>query len=93
MSLHAGQIVRPGTLLSVLDQAEMTVEDLIELLEMRNTEAVLRRYTVVLIPDPNDGAYTVTVPALPGLVSHGETLEEALAMAQEAITFHLECLA
>ena len=53
----------------------------------------MRTYTVVLIPDPNDGAYTVIVPALPGLVSQGETIEDALTMAQEAITFHLECLA
>jgi len=52
----------------------------------------VRKYTVVLIPDPEDGAYTVIVPALPGLVSQGETLEEALAMAQEAIAFHLESL-
>ncbi len=53
----------------------------------------MRRYTVVLIPDATDGGYTLTVPALPGLVAQGESREDALAMAREAIAFHLECLA
>jgi len=39
----------------------------------------------------SDG-YTVTVPALPGLVTSGRTLEEAKAMALEAIACHLESL-
>ena len=30
------------------------------------------------------GAYTVTVPDLPGCISEGDTLEEALAMATDA---------
>ena len=37
-----------------------------------------RRYTVLLQPDPEEGGYTVTVPALPGCVTEGDTLEEAL---------------
>lgn len=53
----------------------------------------MRRYTVVLVPDPEDGGYTLTVPALPGLVTQGDSLQEALTMAREAIAFHLECLA
>lgn len=32
VSIHAGQIVKPGTLRSILDQAEITVDDLIALL-------------------------------------------------------------
>ncbi|MBM4409922.1 MAG: addiction module toxin, HicA family [Chloroflexi bacterium] len=32
VSIHAGQVVRPGTLRSVLDQAGLTVDELIELL-------------------------------------------------------------
>lgn len=42
------------------------------------------RYTVILEPDP-EGGYTVICPALPGCVSEGETVEEALAMIQDAI--------
>ncbi len=51
-----------------------------------------RQYTVLLEPDPDDGSYTVTVPALPGVVTQGATLEEALAMAREAIQCHIEGL-
>jgi antitoxin HicB len=36
--------------------------------------------------------FTVTVPALPGCVSFGETLEEAEEMAKEAIELYIESL-
>jgi antitoxin HicB len=48
-------------------------------------------YTVVLEPDPA-GGYVVHCPALPGVVTEGETAEEALAMARDAITGYLESL-
>lgn len=44
-----------------------------------------RRYTIVLVPDLEDGGYTVLVPALPGCITEGDTVEEAIAMAKEAI--------
>jgi antitoxin HicB len=50
-----------------------------------------REYEVVLTPE-EDGRYSVTVPALPGCVSQGETREEALAMIREAIELYLESL-
>jgi len=53
----------------------------------------MKRYTVVLIPEAEDGGYSVTVPALPGLFTQGESRDEALEAAKEAIAFHLECLA
>jgi antitoxin HicB len=49
-------------------------------------------YTVVLEPDEDAGGYTVTCPALPGLVTEGDTLEEARAMAADAIRCYLESL-
>jgi len=52
-----------------------------------------RRYTVLLTPDPDEGGYTVTVPALPGCITEGETLVEGLANVREAIKCHLEGLA
>lgn len=52
----------------------------------------MKRYTVVLIPEPEAGGYSVTVPALPGLFTQGDTKDEALESAREAIAFHLECL-
>jgi predicted RNase H-like HicB family nuclease len=49
-------------------------------------------YTIILDPDAEDGGYTVTVPALRGVVTQGETLEDAIAMAREAIQCHIEGL-
>lgn len=48
-------------------------------------------YTVVFEP-AEEGGFVVTVPALPGLHTEGETLDEARAMAEEAIRGYLECL-
>lgn len=48
-------------------------------------------YTVLLHPEP-EGGYTVTCPALPGLVTYGENLDEARRMAAEAIEAYLESL-
>ncbi len=39
----------------------------------------MRRYTLLLIPDTEEGGYTVRVPSLPGLTTEGDTLEEAIA--------------
>lgn len=47
-------------------------------------------YTVVL--EYNEGYHTVTVPALPGCISQGQTKEEALEHAREAIQGYLESL-
>lgn len=44
----------------------------------------MRRYTVLLYPDP-DGGYSVLVPAFGLLATQGDTVEEALAMAKDAI--------
>jgi len=48
---------------------------------------------VLLIPDSQEGGYTVTVPALPGCVTEGDTVEEALANARDAIRLYLEDVA
>ena len=49
-------------------------------------------YTIILEPDPEEGGYTVTVPALPGCVTQGETIEEAIVMAKDAIRLFIETL-
>jgi antitoxin HicB len=43
------------------------------------------RYTIVLDPDPEEGGYTVTVPALPGCITEGDSVQEATERAKEAI--------
>lgn len=37
-----------------------------------------------------EGGYTVSVPALPGCITYGEDLDEAIAMAREAIELYIE---
>jgi antitoxin HicB len=44
---------------------------------------------VVLEQEP-DGGYVVSVPALPGCVSQGDTRPEALSNIREAIALYLE---
>ena len=37
-----------------------------------------------------DGGYTVTVPSLPGCITYGENVDEAIAMAKDAIDIYIE---
>jgi antitoxin HicB len=46
----------------------------------------------VLFEPAAEGGYVVTCPALPGLVSEGDTLAEARKMARDAIRAYLESL-
>ena len=50
----------------------------------------MRRYTVMLLPDAEDGGYTVIVPALPGCVTEGDNVDDALDNARDAIRLYLE---
>ena len=49
------------------------------------------RYTVLFEP-AEEGGFVVTCPALPGLVTEGDTLEEARTMAEDAIRAYIESL-
>lgn len=48
-------------------------------------------YTVLFEP-AEEGGFVVTCPALPGLVTEGDTIEEARAMAEDAIRGYVESL-
>ena len=50
------------------------------------------KYTIILEPDEEEGGYTVTAPSLPGYVTQGETLEEAIVMAKDVIRLFIETL-
>jgi predicted RNase H-like HicB family nuclease len=50
-----------------------------------------REYEVVLTPE-GEGGFNVTVPALPGCTSQGDTREEALSMIRETIAVYIESL-
>ena len=50
-------------------------------------------YTILLIPgEPGEGGYWVKVPALPGCMTQGESVEECLTNAKEAIEAYLGSL-
>ena len=49
-------------------------------------------YNVVLEP-AGEGGYTVTVPALPAVVTEGDSVDEAIEMAKDAIECYLSSLA
>jgi len=48
-------------------------------------------YRILLRKEP-EGGYTVTVPTLPGCVTYGETVDEAITMAREATELYIEHL-
>ena len=48
-------------------------------------------YNVILRPEP-DGGFTAIVPALPGCVTYGRTLDEARHMAKDAVTGYIASL-
>jgi predicted RNase H-like HicB family nuclease len=56
------------------------------------TPAEVFEYTVLLDPDDEGHGYTATVPALPGVITQGETIDEALEMVRDAIMLYLEDL-
>lgn len=53
--------------------------------------AKVLKYTAVFEPEEK-GGYSVTIPALPGCISQGETFEEALVNIKEAAGLYLEDL-
>jgi antitoxin HicB len=48
-------------------------------------------YRVLLNPEP-EGGYTASVPTLPGCITYGETVDEAILMAKEAVELYIESL-
>jgi antitoxin HicB len=50
------------------------------------------RFKIILKPDPEDGGFNISCPALPGCHSQGETEEEAIENIKEAIPGCLEVL-
>ncbi len=56
---------------------------------MRETRVL--SYRVMLRKEP-EGGYTVLVPSLPGCITYGEDVEEAVRRAREAIEIYIESL-
>lgn len=51
-----------------------------------------REYEIILQAEP-EGGFSVLVPELPSVATQGETVEEATAMAKEAIEAYLGVMA
>lgn len=48
-------------------------------------------YKIFLKKEP-EGGFTVFVPSLPGCITYGDTLDEAIKKAKEAIELYIESL-
>lgn len=48
-------------------------------------------YRILLRKEP-EGGYTVIVPSLPGCISYGESVDDAIEHAKEAIEIYIETL-
>lgn len=57
-----------------------------------NLKQKVYKYIAVFEPDDARGGYTVTIPALPGCISEGDTFEKALANIKEAAKLYLEVM-
>lgn len=51
---------------------------------------VMNRTYKINLRKEEDGGYTVFVPSLPGCITYGETVDEAISMAKEAIELYIE---
>ena len=49
----------------------------------------MRKFTIFLLRDHGDEGFTVLVPELPGCQTEGETIQEAMDMARDAIAGHV----
>ncbi len=50
----------------------------------------MKKYQYTVLFEPQEGGYNVLVPAIPEICTFGETMQEARAMAQDAIRCYLE---
>ena len=48
-------------------------------------------YKILLKKEP-EGGYTVFVPSLPGCITYGETIDESIINAKEAIELYIKSL-
>jgi predicted RNase H-like HicB family nuclease len=88
-TLKKGQLVFAIALGDLIEELKGRVIDLEK--ERRYTVTVrAHKYPVILRADIEDGGYWVECPSLPGCASQGDTVEEALDMAKDAIKGHLE---
>ena len=59
---------------------------------MEKQYEVSHSFQVVVTPDLDDGGYVITVPSLPGCITEGDTVEEALRNVKDAIALYVDHL-
>ncbi|KKQ59838.1 MAG: hypothetical protein US80_C0006G0001 [Candidatus Daviesbacteria bacterium GW2011_GWA2_38_17] len=66
-------------------------EDLWYNVNMKKIARKVLKYTAIFEP-AEEGGYVVSVPALPGCATQGETFEEAVFMIKDAMKLYLSVL-
>ncbi len=59
---------------------------------MKKEPASKIKYRLEIVWSPDDESYVVNVPELPGCMTHGATVREAVDMAAEAIGVYIDSL-
>jgi predicted RNase H-like HicB family nuclease len=63
----------------------------VDIMDTGGVDRKMKVYNYTVIFEPvQEGGYDVVVPAIPEICTFGETLEEAKAMAEDAIRCYLE---
>jgi len=83
-TLQNGQLVFSVSLGAIIDALKGEVKALHDLRKYEVT-VMKRKYPVILHADTEDGGYWIECPDIPGCVSQGETVEEALEMIKDAL--------
>lgn len=83
-TLKNGQLVFSVSLGAIMDILKGEVKALHDLRKYEVT-VMRKKYKVVLHTDTEDGGYWVECPDIPGCVSQGDTVEEALEMIKDAL--------
>jgi predicted RNase H-like HicB family nuclease len=71
---------------------ELSAETSVISIKERKLKAMTTLRYKILLRKEEDSTYTVIVPSLPGCLTFGHTVEEALAMAKEAIEGFIACM-
>lgn len=80
----------PGAGAGWADDAVIRKPELGEAGELAALEERYGHYSLTMTWDPDDRIYVVTVPELPGCRTHGATMVEAAAKANDAIATWIE---
>jgi predicted RNase H-like HicB family nuclease len=90
-TLKHGQMIFTFLLDDIINELKGSIKPLHD---QRKYEVRIKgqKYSVILHEDTEDGGYWVEYPEIPGCVSQGDTIEEALSMIKDSISGCLDVL-